>query len=108
MSFSSGSFLGMYSGGMSMIRTLAVAALILTTAGALSDGWAQGCVGGREARQVLEQGQAVPLPVALQRAGISSNQIAGNAQLCQSGGGYVYRVRIVQDGQVTSVTIPAN
>ena len=107
MPFSNGSFGGPYSVGMSAARILILAALFLAAAGPLSPSRAQ-CVGGQEARQVLEQGQAVPLPVALQRAGISPDQLAGNPQLCQSGGGFVYRVQVVENGQVNSVTIPAN
>ena len=108
MSFSTGSLRDAYTNAMSMARTLLFAALLLAAAGVSSEGRAQSCVSGHEARAVLEQGQAVPLPVALQRAGISPDQLAGGAQLCQAGGGFVYRVRIVQDGQVSSVSIPAN
>lgn len=93
---------------MFKLPLIALAALLLSTAGISSLGMAQGCVSGQQARNLLEQGRAVPLAVALQRAGISPNQLAGDAQLCQSGGGFIYRVRIVQDGQVSSVSIPAN
>lgn len=57
---------------------------------------------------MLERGEALPFPEALQRAGYSGDQLAGRPQLCEAGGGYVYRVKIVQQGQVQSVTIPAN
>jgi hypothetical protein len=93
---------------MSAARTLVLAALFLGIAGVFSNTSAQSCVGGQQARQILQQGRAVPLAEALQRAGISPDQLAGNPQLCQSGGGFVYRVRVYQDGQLSSRTIPAN
>jgi hypothetical protein len=108
MPFSNGSCGDAYHVGMSAARTLILAALFVGTAGLSSEGWAQNCVGGQEARQILQQGQAVPLAEALQRAGISPDQLAGNPQLCQSGGGFVYRVRVYQDGQLSSRAIPAN
>jgi hypothetical protein len=50
----------------------------------------------------------VPFPVAAQRAGIDPRDVQDVA-LCQSGGGYVYRVRIVQpSGAPRVVSIPAN
>ena len=57
---------------------------------------------------MLEKGQAIPFPEALQRAGYSGDQLAGRPQLCEAGGRYVYHVKIVQQGQVQSITIPAN
>ncbi len=107
MPFSSGSFERVYRAGMCQLSMIAIVAL-LATAGAPSPGLAQSCVSGQEARQLLEQGQAVPFPEAIRRAGISPNQLAGDPQLCQSGGGFVYVVQVLQDGQVTSVSIPAN
>ena len=108
MAFRSGSFDRVYRAGMAGFSLITIVALLLATAGA-SPGLAQGgCVSRQEARQLLEQGQAVPFPDALQRAGYSSDELAGDPQLCQSGGGLVYRVRIYQDGQVVAVSIPAN
>ena len=108
MPFSHGSCGSLYYGGMSAARTLVIAALFLGTAGFFSAATAQNCLSAQEARPILQQGQAVPLAEALQRAGIDSDQLAGNPQLCQSGGGFVYRVRVYQDGQLSSRTIPAN
>ena len=93
---------------MCKLPMIALAGLFLAAAGPSSAALAQSCVSGQQARQLLEQGQAVPFPDALQRAGYSRDQLAGSPQLCQAGGGFVYRVRIVQDGQVSSVNIPAN
>jgi hypothetical protein len=107
MLFSSGSFLGVYPAGMKAVRTMLLAVLALAAAGALSEGQAQGgCVSGHEAREVLEQGQAAPLATAMQNAGLSGAQVL-DAQLCRSGGGWSYRVRYRQDGQVSSANIPA-
>ena len=85
-----------------------LALLVLCLVGAPSPGMAQGCIDRQQARQLFEQGQAIPFPEALRRAGVSRNQLAGDPQLCRGGGGYVYRVRIVQNGQVRAVNIPAN
>src|SRR4051812_14656209 len=106
MSFTSGSCALLYRAFMTKLATIALATLFLALAGPAAI--AQGCVSGQQARQLLEQGQAVPFPEALRRAGYSRDQLAGDPQLCKSGGGFVYRVRVVQDGQVSSVTIPAN
>ena len=84
------------------------ASLLLGAASLPSEVLAQSCVSGQEARQLLEQGQVVPLPEALRRAGVSRDQLAGNPQLCQAGGGFVYKVRVYQDGQLSAVNIPAN
>ena len=90
---------------MSAARTLLAAALFLSLAGGFSEGRAE-CVSGREARQVLEKGQAAPLPTAMQNAGMSGAQVL-EAQLCKAGGGWSYRVRYRQGGQVRSANIPA-
>jgi hypothetical protein len=50
----------------------------------------------------------MPFPEALRRAGFSPDELAGDPQLCQGGGGYVYRVKVMRDGQVSSVAIPAS
>jgi len=89
-------------------RTILSATLLLAAAGFPSAGLAQSCVSGQQARQLLEQGQVVPFPEALRRAGVSRDQLAGNPQLCESGGGLVYKIRVYQDGQLTGVNIPAN
>jgi len=105
MPFSSGSFPGGYSASVKTARTLLFSALALAGAGAFSEVQAQ-CVSRQEARQVLQQGEAAPLPTALQNAGLGDAQVL-DAQLCRSGGGWSYRVRYRQDGQVTSANIPA-
>lgn len=87
---------------------VAFVTLFLAMACPVSPAMAAGCVGGQEARAVLERGEALPFPEALRRAGYTGDQLAGRPQLCDAGGGYVYRVKIVQQGQVQSVTIPAN
>jgi hypothetical protein len=90
---------------MSIARSMVIALFFLTLGGGLSEGQAQ-CVEGKQARQVLEQGQAMPLPSAMQNAGMSGAQVV-EAHLCKSGGGWSYRVRYRQGGQVRSANIPA-
>jgi hypothetical protein len=81
--------------------------MLLALAAAPSGALAQGCLSSAEGRQLMEQGQVIPFPEAVRRAGLSADQVV-DVQLCQSGGGYVYQVRILVGGQVTSQTIPAN
>ncbi len=90
---------------MSAFRTIALAILLL--AGSSSASFPQGgCVSGGEGRQLLEQGQVVPFPQAMQQAGISGQVV--DVQLCRSGGGYVYRARVREEGgDVREVNIPA-
>jgi uncharacterized membrane protein YkoI len=47
----------------------------------------------------------VPLPEAMQQAGVEGGVV--EAELCRGGGGYSYRVRLRQNGQVRVVNIPA-
>jgi hypothetical protein len=84
---------------------MVIAAFVLGLAGGLSDGRAE-CLDRRQARQILEQGQAIPLPSAMQSAGLNGAQVV-EAQLCRSGGGWSYHVRYRQGGQVRSANIPA-
>jgi hypothetical protein len=64
-----------------------------------------GCVS--DIRQLEGEARAVTLPEAMQRAGVSGQVVS--AQLCQSGSGYVYRVRVRDaNGEVKSITIPAS
>jgi hypothetical protein len=93
---------------MTRIRAIAAALLLLVTAGAGQDALAQGrCVSGRDGRQLLEEGRVAPFPEAMRRAGISPDQVV-DVQLCRGGGGYVYRVRVLQPGgKVRRVNIPA-
>lgn len=84
---------------------MVIVSLLLCLAGGVSEGRAE-CVSGHQARQVLEQGQAAPLPTAMQNAGLNGAQVL-SAELCKAGGGWSYRVRYRQGGQVRSANIPA-
>jgi hypothetical protein len=88
--------------------TTAVALCVLALSGGFSPTLAQsgGCVEGKQAREVLEKGQAAPLPTAMQNAGLHGAQVL-SAQLCKAGGGWSYKVRYRQGGQVRSTSIPA-
>ena len=93
---------------MAKIRAFVAALLFLGLLGLPGAGMAQSCVSGRDGRQLLEQGEVVPLPEAMRRAGLKRDQVV-EVQLCQAGGGFVYRVRVLQPGgQVRSVDIPAS
>ena len=68
----------------------------------------EGCLSGREGREIVASARILPFPVAVQRAGLSPRDVQDVA-LCRSGGGYVYRVRVVQpNGGARTITIPAN
>jgi hypothetical protein len=87
-------------------RMIAAALLAISMAGLPSAGLAQACVSRAESRQLLEQGQVTPLPEALRQAGLEDGRVV-DAQLCRAGGGFVYRVRILQNGQVRGTNVPA-
>lgn len=87
--------------------TLALAWLLAGAIGGLQPGVADAaCMSSRDPQAVrlLQQRAVLPFPTALSRAGISNNQVA-TVQLCSSGGGYVYRVRLRQG---PPKDIPAN
>jgi hypothetical protein len=89
---------------MIMLRTIALAAL-LSFGGLASEGQAQ-CVPPGQGQQMVDQGTVRPLYVALQGAGLAQAQVL-SAQLCQAGGGWVYRVRYRQGGNVGTADVPA-
>jgi hypothetical protein len=94
------------SAGMNTLRVVAGAILALAIVGA-TPGFSQGCVGRGESRQLIAEGRVMPLPSALRQAGIGRNQVV-DVQLCRAGGGYVYRVRVLQPGgAVRNMNIPA-
>jgi hypothetical protein len=63
-----------------------------------------GCVSGQEGRALVAEGRVMPFPEAARRAGIADNDVVA-VDLCRSGGGFVYRVRLRQGGETT---IPAS
>jgi hypothetical protein len=91
--------------GSAMTRLRCIAAAVAIALSAFAGGaFAQGCVSGQEARQLIDQGQVVPFPEAASRAGLAANQVV-DVQLCQAGGGYVYRVRLRDGGEAN---VPAS
>ena len=62
------------------------------------------CLSQAEARQAVASGKAAPLGSVAGRAG---GEIV-KAQLCQQGGGYVYRLSVLKSGKVTTVTVNAS
>lgn len=63
-----------------------------------------GCLSQAEARNVVASGQAKPLAAVQGQAG---GEIV-KAQLCQEGGGYVYRLSVLVNGKVTTKVVSAN
>jgi len=59
-------------------------------------------------RTLLANGSVATFPQALQRAGIRSDQVVGDPQLCSMATGYEYRVQVFLNGQVVLQRIPAN
>ena len=87
-----------------MRRLLMVAALALAalTAPALAQ-----CASRAEAQRAVAAGKAVPLSVALQRAGISGQVV--RVALCRKGRRAVYQLGVLdKKGRLRKVTIPAN
>lgn len=78
------------------------AALILIVTAALPA--AANCLSQSEARQVVASGQARSLGSV---AGSLGGEIV-RAQLCRQGGGYVYVISVLRNGQVSNVTVNAN
>ena len=68
----------------------------------------ESCVSGKQGTRAVKAGQILPFPTAAQRAGVSSRDVQ-HVALCRAGGGFVYRVTIVQAGGAPRViSIPAN
>ena len=66
------------------------------------------CLSPAESRDVLASGHVMPLSRALRRAGIDGQPV-GRPRLCEGGGGWFYRVKVLdRRGGVTPVEIPAN
>ena len=92
---------------MTTKHVIAAAILALALAGPTSGAVAQQCLSPSEGQALVAQGQVMPFPSAVRQAGISPDQVV-DVQLCQAGGGYVYRVRVIDaSGQVTAMNIPA-
>lgn len=79
-----------------------LAALILILTATLPA--AANCLSQGEARQVVASGQARSLGSV---AGSVGGEIV-KAQLCRQGGGYVYVISVLKNGQVTNVTVNAS
>jgi uncharacterized membrane protein YkoI len=62
------------------------------------------CLSQSQARDAVASGKAAPLGAV---AGQAGGEIV-KAQLCQQGGGYVYRLSVLKGGKVTTVTVNAS
>jgi len=84
-----------------------VAALALGALAALTVSADAKCVSAAQARRAIAAGKAVPLSVALRRAGISGQVV--RVALCRNGGGAVYRIGVLdKKGRLRQAVIPAN
>ncbi|EFO30576.1 putative lipoprotein [Roseibium sp. TrichSKD4] len=83
-----------------MIRLFAFFSVFLLLAGTAS----AACLSQGEARSVVASGKAKPLAAVQSQAG---GEIV-KAQLCQEGGGYVYRLSVLVNGKVTTKVVSAN
>jgi hypothetical protein len=65
------------------------------------------CASPAEARRAVAAGKAVPLSIALRRAGISAQVV--RVALCRKGRRAVYRIGVLdRKGRLRQVVIPAN
>ena len=86
-------------------RLFMVAALALAASSAPA--LAQQCASPAEARRAVAAGKAVPLSVALRRAGISGQVV--RVALCRDGRRAEYRLGLLDgQGRLRQVVIPAN
>ena len=86
-------------------RLFMVAALALAASSAPA--LAQQCASPAEARRAVAAGQAVPLSVALQQAGISGQVV--RVALCRKGRRAFYRLSVLgANGRLRQMVIPAN
>jgi len=92
----------------SRLRNLFVAAaLALLASAALAVPAEAQCVTAAQARRAVAAGMAVPLSVALQRAGINAQVV--RVALCRKGRRPVYRLGLLdRKGRLRQVVIPAN
>ena len=87
------------------LRGLLIAAVLALAA--LTAPAAAQCVSSGEARRAVGSGAAVPLSVALQRAGVSGQVV--NVALCFNGRNAVYQVKVLDgQGNLRQLAIPAN
>ena len=90
-----------------MRRLFMAAALALAALAALPAAAEAQCVNAAQARRAIAAGKAVPLSVALRRAGISGQVV--RVALCRTGRGAVYRIGVLdRKGRLRQEVIPAN
>lgn len=89
----------------SLLKAFVVAtALALPAAGGAA---AQCPLPEKESREAVKAGRVDRLPTVVKRAGLSMRDVV-SAELCSSGGGFVYQVKILApDGGLREIQIPA-
>ncbi|MCY1708616.1 PepSY domain-containing protein [Pannonibacter sp. SL95] len=84
------------------MRTLIVLAALVGTS--MPSSASAACLSQGEAQQAVSSGQAQPLGSV---AGTVQGEIV-RAQLCEEGGRYIYRLSVLENGQVTTVVVDAS
>lgn len=84
------------------MRLLLISAILATSLGAQAASAA--CLSQGQAQQAVSSGKAEPLGSV---AGSVKGEIV-RAELCEEGGRYVYRLSVLDNGQVTTVVVDAS
>ncbi len=88
-----------------MFRKLAIA--VLLTAGLAAPALADECYSAGQTRQMVQQGQAVPLSGVLGQIKAIGQIVSSDALLCNVGGRLVYLIDVLQNGNVIHVQVDA-
>ena len=91
-------------------RSIAAAAFALgVLAGLVMPAAAQGkCLDRREIQQKIDSGEVVQVSEAMARSGVDGKLISSTVELCQIGGGWQWRVSVMDAaGESQVVTLPA-
>ena len=93
-----------------LTRSIAAAAIALGVMGGLvGPAAAQGqCLDRREIQQMIGSGEVVQVSEAMARSGVDGKLISSTVELCQIGGGWQWRVSVMDAaGESQVVTLPA-
>jgi hypothetical protein len=88
-----------------MFRKLALA--VLLAAGLAAPAMADECYSAGQTRQMVQQGQAVPLSGVLGQIKAIGQIVSSDALLCNVGGRLVYLIDVLKGGNVIHVQVDA-
>jgi hypothetical protein len=88
-----------------MFRKSALA--LLLTAALATPALADQCYSSAQTRQMVQQGQAVPLSGVLGQINAIGKIVSSDALLCNVGGRLVYLIDVIQNGNVIHVQVDA-